>query len=120
MKWFKKLPISIRLSIGYAMWSSFLIIVVSFGCYKTIEILLYRSIDTALLSVARSINETYFSEQFKTKISKKNIKPYIDPSFQKCFICLKIKTIIKLSRVGNKEFNFCSENCWSKWCNTFN
>mgnify|MGYP001970703597 CR=1 FL=1 len=61
MDWLNKIPISIRLSISYAMWSSSLIIIVSCGCYKTIELLLYRSIDAALISVARSINDASFS-----------------------------------------------------------
>jgi signal transduction histidine kinase len=82
VNWLNKLPISIRLSISYAMWSSSLIIIVSCGCYKTIELLLYRSLDAALISVARSINDASFSGSDVKSTPSKAIIDYNNPKLK--------------------------------------
>ena len=38
----------------------------------------------------------------------------------KCEICNQKSIIRKKAIIWRKEYNFCSQDCWAKWANSFN
>ena len=48
--------------------------------------------------------------------------PYLYPRVKNnfCYECNKRITDLKLAKIWKKNYNFCGEDCWSKWINTFN
>jgi len=48
--------------------------------------------------------------------------PYLYPKVknEKCYKCETYIVDLKLAKIWKNNYYFCSEKCWSKWCQSFN
>ena len=48
--------------------------------------------------------------------------PYLYPRIknEECYQCKSYIIDLKLARIWKNNYHFCSEKCWSKWCQSFN
>jgi heavy metal sensor kinase len=61
IEFIKKMPVRLRLSVGHATCMAILYVAIGAGIYKVMEKSLYESVDTALITSARSVRDARFT-----------------------------------------------------------
>lgn len=78
-----RIPIKLRLSLGYAVWMAILFGGIGVGVYRFVEHNLYQSVDAALLTSAKSIRDARFTKGFNSPLMEDFLEEFLGEKFIK-------------------------------------